>query len=119
MSFKSVLRFSHNGFAYCVVDMEGPFSPDTVTSFQVVGLYDPKEISNVVKELIEIRNTNPYDNSNVNYHSKKTINVGELEFNYLGSGVISIIVNKSRVLFSGEANRLKGFANKCGKITLE
>lgn len=31
MSFKSVLRFSHNGFAYCVVDMEGTFSPDTMT----------------------------------------------------------------------------------------
>jgi hypothetical protein len=102
-----------------MVDIEGPFSPDTVTSFQVVGMYDPKEISNVVKQLIEIRNTNPYDNSEVNYYSKKTIGVGELEFNYLGSGVISVIVNKSRVLFLGEVNRLKDFADKCGKVVLE
>lgn len=119
MSFKSILRFNPNGFAYCMVDMEGSFSPDTVISFQVVGPYDPKEISNVIKQLIEIRNTNHYDNSEVNYYSKKTINVGGLEFNYLGSGVISIIVNKSRVLFSGEANRLKDFADKCGKVILD
>ncbi|PTH78968.1 hypothetical protein [Aeromonas veronii] len=118
MSIKSVLRFDHKGFAYAAIDNSTSFHEKSSFSFQACGNYDPQEIGLILTELMHIRNTNPH-NGEINYFSKVTRECKDIDFHYNGNGNLSIIINKSRVAFSGEANMLSDFAKKCLKIKFE
>lgn len=119
MKLNSVLRFDGRGFAYACVDMEDNFHEFTTFTMQVTGNFEPEKLAEILDSLLVIRNTNPYDvqgEEKLHYYSIVSETYGSLEFNYLGNGVVSILVNKSRVLYSGEANFLYDFVAKLKEI---
>lgn len=119
MKLNSVLRFDGRGFAYACVDMEGTFHEFTTFTMQVTGCFESEKLAEILDSLLKVRNTNPHDvkdTKELHYYNTVTKTYGSLEFNYLGNGVISILVNKSRVLYCGEANFLYDFVAKLKEI---
>lgn len=113
MSVSSLLRFSGRGFAYVALEMDFEFHENTTLAFQVTGNFDRLELAGILREIITIRNTNPFEcPGELNYLNKVSKSLQSLDFHYLGNGSLSILVNKCRVLFVGEANLLQDFCEK-------
>lgn len=119
MKINSVLRLDGRGLAYAFIEETDNFDEFTSFSMQFTGNYEAGELSTILRELINTRNTNPYDNRDgVNYFSSVTKTCGHLEFNYLGNGTTTIIINKCRVLFCGETNILTDLCEKLEELAV-
>lgn len=118
MKINSVLRLDGRGMAYAFIEEEESFSDITSFSMQFTGNYEASELAPILRSIINIRNTNPFDYSidGLNYFSTVTKTCGHLEFNYLGNGTTTIIINKCRVLFCGETNVLTDLCEKLEEL---
>lgn len=119
MKINSVLRLDGRGMAYAFIEEEESFSEFTSFSMQFTGNYEAAELATILRSLINIRNTNPYDSiDGVSYFNHVTKTYGHLEFNYLGNGTTTIIINKCRVLFCGETNLLTDLCEKLEELAI-